>query len=178
MVIPTTFVSGNSAVLSERKFASYVFAVSGPLPGFVQVCDRVYRPLAGDSGGYTISCFCRYPRTNEIARVFHRCHILVCDVWIPRAPQIFDMYKSRSAQGVHIKGSRHATRLQSNLCLIGNASSPSISRLSHLDATTHSIHLASELVCMNLISACLAVSHPESHIAVRVAQRLQPRGNA
>ena len=86
LAIPITFVSGNPAVLSECKAASFLFVVSGPLPVFVFVCERVDRPLASDSGGYTLRSFCRYPKANEIARVFHRYHILVCDVWIPRAP--------------------------------------------------------------------------------------------
>ena len=170
VAIPTTFVSGSSSVLSECRLTSYVFAISRPLPGFILVCDRVYRTLASDSDGYTFVGVCGYSTTIAIKRVFHRYHILVCDVWISRTPQVFDMCQSRSAPEVYITCSSHATRVHSNLCLIGNTSSPRISRLSYPDAATNSNHLASKLVCMNLISACLAMSRPKSYTAMHAVQ--------
>ena len=77
VAIPTTFVSGSSSVLRDCKFTSFVLAVSRPLPGFTLVCDRVYRALANDSGGYTFCGVCGYSTTIAIKRVFHRYHILV-----------------------------------------------------------------------------------------------------
>ena len=174
---PTTFVSGSSSILSECMFTSYVFAVSRPLPGLIMVCDRVYGTLASDSRGYAFGGVCGYSKAIATKRVFHRYHILVYDVWISRTSQVLDMYQSRSAQEVYITGSSHAASIQSNLRLIGNTCSPRLSRLSYSDAATNNINLECQLVCMNLISACLAMSHQGSYTAMHAVQRLQPRIN-
>ena len=175
MAIPTAFNLGGSSIRVECKFATYVFAISRPLLGFILVCDKVCRPLARNPRGYTFGSVCGYPETNQITTVFHGYHIWVSEVWVPRAPKVLDMCYSGTTQNVYITGSSHATRLQTNLCLIGHTSGPSISRLSHPDATTNNIHLASTLFCMSLISACLVITQSESYPAMHAVQGLQPK---
>ena len=57
-------------------------------------------------------------------------------------------------------------------------SGPRISRLSHSNATTQSIRLASKLICMKLISARLAMSPSEAKLQCTQCKDFQPRGNA